>query len=299
MRRLALVDLLLMRASPVAAQEPRGPLVFAAQVESVFIDAFVARDGASISGLKEGDFILIDNGKGQAFDLIPVDSVPIRAVLVFDTSSSMSGARLSQLRAAASSFLDELRPQDEAALVSFHDQVAWLSPLTPDLGQVRRALSSLRAQGATSLYDALFAALVMPQSASRTLVILFSDGQDTMSWLRETDLRRLVQRANALIHVVSARIEARGWGAPPNTESADLNGLRELAEITGGSLIEVQSPERIEAAFTRIIEDMKNRYILRYTPETEPTPGWHKLEIRLRSRKGKVRGRAGYWVDGR
>jgi len=213
----------------------------------------------------------------------------------------MSGAKLDQLRAAAHSFLGELRPLDEAALVSFSDRVVWLSPLSPDLDQVRRALSSLQAQGATAMYDALFAALAIPQSASRTLVILFSDGQDTMSWLRAADLRRLVRRANALIHVVAARSEERGSRAPiaANTKSADLNELRELAQITGGSLIEVRSPEHIEAAFTRIIEDMKNRYVLRYTPATERAAGWHKLEIRLRSRQGRVRGRSGYWVEGR
>ena len=75
-----------------------------------------------------------------------------------------------------------------------------------------------------------------------------------------------------------------------------MKTLRGLATITGGSLIEVDSPDRITAAFSQIIEQMKERYVLRYTPEGDLTPGWHALDLQLRSRKGKVRGRTGYWV---
>jgi hypothetical protein len=75
--------------------------------------------------------------------------------------------------------------------------------------------------------------------------------------------------------------------------------LRTLAGITGGSLIEVTSAERIEAAFVQIVDQMKTRYVLRYTPEIEPAPGWHSLDLQVKSRKGRVRGRAGYWVERR
>ena len=74
--------------------------------------------------------------------------------------------------------------------------------------------------------------------------------------------------------------------------------MRDLAETTGGSLVEVDSSERLEAASTNIIEGMKGRYVLRYDPENT-TPGWHKLEVQLRSGRGRVRGRTGYWVEKR
>lgn len=43
---------------------------------------------------------------------------------------------------------------------------------------------------------------------------------------------------------------------------------------------------------------MKGRYVLRYDPENLK-PGWHKLELQIRSGNGKVRGRTGYWVEKR
>lgn len=285
-----------------ARTAPAQPLLFAVHVESVLIDAFVTNDGVKVPGLTARDFILRDNGTPQAFDLLPAESLPIRAVLVFDTSSSMQGAKIERLRAAAEAFVDRLRPEDEAALVSFSDEISWRVPLTPDRARLRFGILTLRPRGATSAYDALFSALMMPRSALRTLVILFSDGEDNMSWLGEKQIKGAVERSNALIHAVAARSEDFQSGfvsSSSRTESANVKTLRGLAAITGGSLIEVESPDRIGAAFSQIIDQMKDRYVLRYTPESDPTPGWHALDLQLTSRKGRVRGRTGYWVEAR
>jgi len=303
--RAALVPILAILGAGLALAQSAPttqPPVFATRVESVLIDAFATSDGVNIPGLSARDFVLKDNGAPQAFDLLPTESLPIRAILVFDTSSSMMGAKLERLRSAAEAFVDRLRPQDEAALISFSDEITLKAPLDSDLTRVRFGLLTLRARGATSVYDALFTALLTPRSALRTLVILFSDGEDNMSWLGEKQARGVVERSNALIHVVAARSEdyqSDYFRTRPLPDSAHVKTLRGLAAITGGSLIEVSSPDRIEAAFAQIVEQMKSRYVLRYTPESEPAPGWHTLDLQLRSRKGKVRGRTGYWVEAR
>jgi Ca-activated chloride channel family protein len=278
------------------------PPVFAIQVESVLIDAFATNGGKSIAGLKARDFILRDNGVPQSFDLVSAESLPIRAVLVFDTSSSMKGPKLERLRSAAQSFLERLRPQDEVALISFSDEIDLRAPLSNDRARAEFGLLTLRARGSTSVYDALFAALVTPRSALRTLVILFSDGEDNMSWIGEKEARGMVERSNALIHVVAARSEDFESGVfrasrPPDTSY--VKTLRSFATITGGSMIEVTSADSIAAAFAQIVQQMKDRYVLRYTPDVDPAPGWHALDLELRSGKGKVRGRTGYWVEAR
>ncbi|MBX7185571.1 MAG: VWA domain-containing protein [Vicinamibacteria bacterium] len=298
---VACVALLAASASARASAPAQAP-VFATRVETVLIDAFVTTEtGGDLPGLTAGDFVLKDNGVVKPFELVPVESVPIRVILVFDTSNSMKGEKLERLRAAADSFLNQLRPQDEAGLVSFSDEVALKAPLTNDLSQVRSGLHSLKAQGATSVYDAIFTALITPRSALRTLLIVFSDGEDNMSWIREPQLRSAVERSNALIHVVTARgAEFQpSFQRPPLPDTPHMKALRDLARITGGSLIEVNAPDRIETAFVQIVRQMKSRYLLRYTPEVDPTPGWHVLELKLRSRKGRIRGRTGFWVESR
>lgn len=322
MKVLALAGCLAGAAVLTQAQEvPVQPPVFAAQVESVFIDVFAEPANPGAPRLTAQDFILRDNGVPKAFELIPTDSLPMRAVLVFDTSHSMLGSKLDSLRAAAWSFLDRLRPDDEVALLSFSDAIQWLSPMSRDHSQTRMALTKLRATGGTSVHDALFAALLLPASALRTVVIVFTDGEDNSSWLGEKRLREFVERSNALIQIVAAQSAPPGSPrvsrSPGFTEglkstertrsssvtysprqSAYLQTMRSLAEITGGSLVQVESGPLLEAAFAGILEAMKGRYVLRYDPEN-PAPGWHKLEVALRSGKGKVRGRTGYWVEGR
>ncbi len=296
------------------------PPIFATQVESVFIDVFAEPANPGAPRLTAQDFILRDNGAPRTFELVPTDSLPIRAVLVFDTSHSMLGSKLESLRSAAWSFLDRLRPDDEVALLSFSDAIRWLAPLSRDHGQTRLALTRLRATGGTAVHDALFTAILMPSSALRTVVIVFTDGEDNSSWLGQKQLRQFVERSNALIQIVAAQsgppVGDRVSRSPGFTEglkstertksstatfspreSAYIQTMRSLAEITGGSLVRVESESRLEAAFTGIIDAMKSRYVLRYDPEN-PAPGWHKLELALRSGKGKVRGRTGYWVEG-
>ena len=278
------------------------PAVFAVQIESVLIDAFVTSGDNKVPGLTARDFVLLDNGVPQPLELLPADSIPIRAILVFDTSSSMQGAKIERLRAAAESFLDRLRPQDEVALVSFSDEITWRTQLTADRALVRRGIESLLPRGSTSAFDALFTALVQPRSSLRTLVIEFSDGEDMTSWLSEKQIRGTVERSNALIHVVAAPSEDFQSGfvsAFRGGDSASIKVWRGLAGITGGSLIEVRSPDKITAAFTQIIDQMKDRYVLSYTPTAAPTPGWHALDLQLTRRKAKVRGRTGYWVEER
>jgi VWFA-related protein len=286
---------------PVPHDQVQPPqMVFSTSVQSVLIDAFVTDDGRAVSGLSAPDFLLKDNGVRRSFDLLPTNELPIRAILAFDVSSSMKGDKLNRLRSAGQSFLDHLRPQDEAALVTFSDEIAWRAPLSSDLARVHEGIMALEAQGATSVYDALLSTLLMPRSALRTLVVLFSDGEDNTSFLGEKQIRAAVERSNALIYAVSVRsAPSRRNAGSAATGVNHAKVLRSLAEITGGSLLEVTSADQIGGAFSQIVDSMKNRYVLRYTPDGEPVPGWHTLELKLLSRKGKVRGRTGYWVEPR
>jgi VWFA-related protein len=179
----------LAATSPGRAQAPP---IFRAQVEGVYVDVFVTRSGQPVPGLHAADFDLRDNRVPQQVELLSAESRPVLAVLVFDTSSSMDGERLVALRAAGEAFLDGLGPADQAALVSFSEQITWLAEPTPDKSVVRSALASLRARGATSVYDALFSAITLSDQSLRPLIVLFTDGEDNTSWLGEHQLRAMV-----------------------------------------------------------------------------------------------------------
>jgi len=287
-------------ALTLAATSPgwaQAPPVFRAQVEEVYVDVFVTRSGQPVPGLRAANFELRDNRVVQTLELLSAESHPILAVLVFDISSSMDGGRLAALRTAGEAFLGGLRPADRAAMVAFSDQITLLAEPTADKAIVRGALASLRARGATSVYDALFAAITLSDPSLRPLVVLFTDGEDNTSWLGERQIRAMVERSNALVHVV-------GWRPPPDRQngrlvpviSASEPVLREIAEASGGRFWGADSPERLQMAFTAVADAMRHRYVLRYEAQGVKRAGWHRIEVRLKGAKGKAQTRRGYWV---
>jgi tight adherence protein B len=295
-----------MAALAAATSAPRAvaqaPPVFRASVEAAYVDVFVSRDGQPVAGLQASSFALEDNGVPQEVELVSAESRPLRAVLVFDTSSSVQGERLAALRAAGEAFLSGLRPADEVALVAFSEEISWPAAATADKPSVRAALARLRAEGTTAVRDALYAAVALSEEAGSSLIVLFTDGEDNLSFLGEEQLGTAVARSNALVHVV-------GWvdtvPAPlgtPRLTSADLpepdhqRALRLIAEASGGRFWPATSADRLRQAFAGIADAMGHRYVLRYEPRGVKREGWHRIEVKLVGRKGDVQARHGYWA---
>jgi VWFA-related protein len=301
---------LLLSGAQIQTTQPPSPPVFAVEVENVMIDAFVTQRGTPVTGLGAEHFELRDNGVPQRLELVASDAQPVLAVLAFDASGSLGGEKLETLRAASQVLLDALRSEDEATLFTFSDIIEWSSPPSTDRQQVRRALGRVKPGGGTAIMDALYAALLLPSSAGRSLVVLFTDGADNLSWIDGRQLRLVAERSNAIIHIVSLDSLPRPSAGPPPSqvngrrplanaygyESALL--LRRIAETTGGRYWETASLDRLKPAFAAIAEAMGKRYVLRYTPENVTRSGWHKIELKLRGKKGEIHARSGYWVKG-
>jgi VWFA-related protein len=304
-RAVAAVAGLLAGATARAQPPQTAPApVFAARVESVYVDAFVAHDGVPVRGLTAENFALEDEGALQPVELVRADGVPLVSVLAFDVSRSVTGGKLRALQIAGAAFLEGLADADEASLVTFNEEVAWLVPPTADKARVAVALSTLRPNGGTAVYDGLFAAASVPTSPARPLVVVFSDGEDNASWIDERQLKDALSRSNALVHVVGL--------APEKGQKTELNRdagtrvaayeprhvmiLRQMAESTGGRFWRADSGEHLRSAFASIAEAMRHRYLLRFEPPPGAKPGWRRLQVRLKNAKGEVQARRGYWA---
>jgi hypothetical protein len=170
----------LLLAAALAAQNR--PLVFETASEVVLLDAFVSRGGEPVSGLTAADFEVVESGKACEVELVSPADVPLAAVLVFDTSRSLSGAKLGQLQKASDAFVGGLGSRDQAMLLTFTHALQQRTPLTLDRDAIRKALASVVADGRSSVHDALFTALLLaPRLPGRPVVIVFSDGEDTSS----------------------------------------------------------------------------------------------------------------------
>ena len=68
--------------------------------------------------------------------------------------------------------------------------------------RVRDVLDLIRGQGSTALYDAAYAGLALPDRGARSVVVLFSDGEDNASWLTAEEVRSVAARSDVLLQAV-------------------------------------------------------------------------------------------------
>jgi VWFA-related protein len=273
-----LVLTLIASALPAHSQQK-----FSSRTLGVRVDVLVTDGKGPVAGLTDRDFELRDNGVVQRVEVVDAVDVPINAVLALDTSASIRGKRKTDLVAAAEALIDGLKPLDRAALTTFSHAVTPKLPLTDDLSAVRRALETIEPIGQTSVMDGVYVALTstLDQSA-RFLIVVCTDGTDTTSWLQPQEVLDAAKRANGVIYAVTSADVKR---------SSDL---KELADTTGGQMLQVKSGDELRNAFRRILTEFRSRYVLAYSPEGVPIGGFHRLEISVPRRRATVKARSGY-----
>jgi len=170
------------------------------------------------------------------------------------------------------------------------------------------AVNAAKSGGATALYDASYAALTLrPPQPGRTLALVFSDGEDTASWLAGTAPIDIARRNDAVVYAVEMA-ERRPWspgyrldvhsGVQIGADAARNNlmdrFLPTLAQDTGGQILNAARSEQLKERFVRILTEFRTRYLITYAPAGVERTGWHPLEVTLKNRKGRVIARRGY-----
>jgi VWFA-related protein len=260
--------------------------IFRTQVERVQLDVSATRGGRPVAGLGAADFSVTDNGVAQQIESTQLEDAALSVQLVLDASSSVSGSRLERLIAAGTALLSSLRGSDRAGLITFSTSVEVKVPLTDDIGRVKRAVAAVRGAGATSLRDAVALALETPRAeGTRTLILVFSDGADTISWSRDADIVEFARRSGAVVHL----IETAG---PEGTSPFSLA----LTKAAGGRIFSASSGGDLVPVFSRALAEMRARYLLTFTPRPPGGAGWHELKVKTRANGIEIQARPGYFV---
>jgi VWFA-related protein len=286
--------------------EPHAQQTFRSGVAAVSVDVLVMDGGRPVRGLTAEDFELRDSGVVQRIKSVALTDVPVSLMLALDTSASVEGPALSRLKQAANAALDTLQPGDRAALLTFSGAVTLQSDWGSASAVLRTAVSSLTAGGSTSLFDAAFTALALrdPEPGSRSLIIIFSDGLDTSSWLPAHAALDRTRRTDAVVYAAAVwkspdyRLHFRSGiqlrEVPPRSVFNGRSFIEDVAHLTGGKAIDADATRRLEDTFTDIVTEFRSRYLLTYAPEGVDASGWHPIEVRLNGKKGRITARRGY-----
>lgn len=265
--------------------------------------------GMAIVDLQLKDFeLLVDNRAAEITDFSRSDA-PVRLALLFDNSSSLTNARDFELKAAIRFLRRVMRPdKDQAALYSVSTTVNLEQPLTKNVGSLISATENLPPpSGATALLDAIIeAANYLGESDGRRVIVIVSDGEDTISDL-ETTLEKVVlkvQARNCQIYVIKTtdfenykNTGRRGGNANIMNLTAE-HRMQELARQTGGAVYSPLDEKELEAAFARVSAELSQQYILNYYPDDKALSGdFHAIALKVKNRPGlTVRTRKGYYV---
>lgn len=264
------------------ARDLGGQPTFRSRTAGVRVDALVSRAGRPVPGLTAADFVLLDNGVPQTIQSADLEQVPLHIILALDISESLSGSRLPTLIKASQTLVDQLEAADRVTLLTFQRRLELLAHESVDRAAVRAALGRLRSGGATSLRDGTYAGLMLPTSANeRPLLLVFTDGRDAGSWLSHAAVVDAAHVSNAVTY---------GVLVPDEDSSPDF--LQQVADLTGGRLMRANRND-LAASFQAVLDEFRARYLLTYSP-SDLSPGWHTIEVRLRTARGEIRARRGY-----
>lgn len=256
--------------------------------------------GHQVSGLQRENFRVFEDGRPQPIAIFHHGDAPITLGLIVDRSQSMR-PKNSELLIAVSTLLQSSRPDDELFAVAFNDRVTLgLSggqAFTNDEKALDAALTAVRAEGRTALYDGVAEGLRHLQlgHAQKHALIVVSDGGDNASRRTYAEVLALARRTDAVIYAIGV------LGTAPAEEEEDAGLLKRLCKDTGGAAYFPRSPAEIIAMATHVARDLRDQYTLGFMP-TERTDGrgFRKIEVKVTAAghgRLHVRTRSGYVKD--
>jgi Ca-activated chloride channel family protein len=251
--------------------------------------------GHAITDLKVEDFELRVDGEVKSIGDLSRAETPVHVAMLFDNSASLSTAREFEKQAAVRFFRAVVRPIDRAAIYSISTTPTLSQPLTNDVSRLVRTVERFgKPDGATALFDSLAqAADYMRPLTGRKVLVLVSDGTDTVSDASFEEAVNRALRAECQVYVVQTRqVEDPNLHDPVSEQR-----MFKLTEQTGGAVYVPQSVDDLDAVFTQISLDLSQQYLLSYYPQEERKDKFFRfIGLRVKTRPNlRVRARKGFY----
>jgi Ca-activated chloride channel homolog len=261
--------------------------------------AVLDNEGGFVEGLDLGRFAIFDDGKRQPIDLFSHEDIPVSVGVIIDNSASM-GPKIGEVVAATLAFARSSHPEDELFTLAFNDRVqeahealknlAFLP--ASDFAALERAVSSLRPEGRTALYDAVMAGLdrLDEGSRSRKVLIVMSDGGDNASRATLDQVLDRARRSGATVYTIGL--------FEPGDPDANPGVLKALARATGGERYLPRSAGPLLLACKQIARDIRSGYTIAFEP-SKRDGRYHHIQVQVARANGRrlsVRTRPGYFA---
>jgi Ca-activated chloride channel homolog len=245
------------------AEDPEGTLKVDVRLVNVFVTVTDAH-GAPVATLQKENFQLKEDGADQKIAVFSRESaLPLSIVLAVDTSLSTRKDLPLELISARKFVHAIVRPEDGLALYKFSEEVNELVPFTNDLKRIDAGIERVRNGSATALYDAVYlGSQALSRRPGRKVMVVITDGGDTMSQVSYKEALRSAQEAEAIIYsIIIVPIEASA-----GRDTGGEHALVQISTDTGGKYYYAKTSAQLDDAFQKISDELRTQYLLAYYP---------------------------------
>lgn len=284
-------------AATIAAQQQPGRI--RTGVELVSLNVTVSDGARYVTGLKQEDFDVFEDGTQQSISFFSNIQQPSALAILLDTSNSME-EKLQTAQEAAVGFARRMRSGDTIEVIDFNSQVRIVQPFTSDGAALERAIRGTTVNGSTSLYNAIYISLKelkkerarTAEEIRRQAIVVLSDGDDTSSLVEYDEVLDLAKRSETAIYAIGLRQSDAGR---PKFKEAEFV-LRQLSQETGGRAFFPNTVAELPKIYQTISDELSTQYSIAYTSKNPLKNGaWRRIVVRVKSTGLTARTRQGYY----
>jgi len=260
------------------------------------------RDGEVVYGLKQGDFLLEDNGVPQKVRVQEeMDTAPVSLIVAVEEggASFLEFDKLAKLGPLLDLFLSDGRSQ--AALIGFDSHPHLIHDYTHSSDEIGEALKHLQpGNGGDAILDTVSHAVDLledsPKDNRRVLLLVSEERDHGSKHTKPEQLVKKIGRSDVLVLSVSFS-PSRAEFLHDLKDSGDertlnpfstlamivqafkKNVAKEVAGMSGGEFTRFTGDKAFEQRVADAARHARNRYLLTFSP-SDPTPGLHTIRVK-------------------
>jgi Ca-activated chloride channel family protein len=255
----------------------------------------VDKQGHLVLSLLESAFQLYEDGVQQVITNFRRGDVPVSLGLIIDNSASMRDKR-AKVASAALALVAASNPEDEVFIMNFNEEASLEKDYTNNIKELEEALKIINSRGGTAMRDALRMGVEHLRHGGKKekkILLVVTDGEDNSSVETLDHVIQSAEQNGVIIYGIGLLSDDE----PREAERAK-KALDALTFATGGQVWYPQELAEVEGIAREVAHEIRNQYILGYTPSNEAQDGkFRKIRVAVNAAEPvTVRTRAGYYA---
>jgi VWFA-related protein len=300
---------------------PAGETTLRLTAREVLVPTLVEKsNGDVVYGLRQGDFILEDNGVAQRIRVQEeLDTAPVALVVAIQQGGAgvLEYDKVAKLGPLLDLFLSD--GKGRAALVGFDSRPHLIYDFTHRAEEIDERLRSMDGgDGGDAILDTLSYAVDLlteqPKEFRRVLLLVSEQRDHGSHKIKPEALARKIGSSDVqvlsiafspakaeLLHDLKDSGENRTMSMMSvllmAVQAMKKNVAKQVAQMSGGEYNTFTFDKGFEEQIARAAKHTRNRYLITFSP-SDLTPGLHTIRVRTAEDYGaKIVARANYWLQ--